>query len=153
MKPLQAEIYLALRTQMRHATNIRPRERAQWSQMGEVVMCFLQAASNPALLARAVTGADGASLQWPSLAIRPNSDLGEKVLHYGQHEVAAKFEKLVMMVAANAAAGRKTAVHISACRKAKPTDRRRRAPPRSIPRPEKEKEARALLRNSTRGAA
>jgi SNF2 family DNA or RNA helicase len=110
MKPLQAEIYQALRTKMRHATNVRPRERAQWSQMGEVVMYLLEAASNPALLARAVTGVDGVSLQWPSLAIRPNSDLGEKVLHYGQHEVAAKFEKLVTMVAANASAGRKTLV-------------------------------------------
>ncbi|MCZ7538081.1 MAG: SNF2-related protein [Acidimicrobiia bacterium] len=69
MKPLQAEIYEALRTKMRHATNVRPRERAQWGQMGEVVMYLLEAASNPALLARAVTGADGVALQWPSLAI------------------------------------------------------------------------------------
>ena len=110
MKPLQAEIYEALRTKMRHATNVRPRERAQWGQMGEVVMYLLEAASNPALLARAVTGADGVALQWPSLAIPPNSDLGEKVLHYGQHEIPAKFEKLVTMVAANASDGRKTLV-------------------------------------------
>lgn len=110
MKPLQAEIYDALRTKMRHATNVRPRDRALWGQMGEVVMYLLEAASNPALLARAVTGADGASLQWPSLAIPPNSDLGEKVLHYGRHEVPAKFEKLITMVAANASAGRKTLV-------------------------------------------
>lgn len=110
MKPLQAEIYEALRTKMRHATNVRPRERARWGQMGEVVMYLLEAASNPALLARAVTGADGVSLQWPSLAIPPNSDLADKVLHYGQHEIPAKFEKLITMVAANAAAGRKTLV-------------------------------------------
>lgn len=110
MKPLQAEIYEALRTKMRHATNVRPRERAQWGQMGEVVMYLLEAASNPALLARAVTGTDGASLQWPSLAIPPNSDLGEKVLQYGQHEVPAKFEKLITMVATNASANRKTLV-------------------------------------------
>jgi SNF2 family DNA or RNA helicase len=110
MKPLQAEIYEALRTKMRHATNVRPRERAQWGQMGEVVMYLLEAASNPALLSRAVTGADGVKLQWPSLAIPPSSDLGDKVLRYGQHEVPAKFEKLVTMVDANARAGRKTLV-------------------------------------------
>ena len=110
MKPLQGEIYDALRTKMRHATNVHPRDRAKWGQMGEVVMYLLEAASNPALLARAVTGADGVNLQWPSLAIPPHSDLGEKVLHYGQHEVPAKFEKLITMVAANASGGRKTLV-------------------------------------------
>jgi SNF2 family DNA or RNA helicase len=110
MKPLQAEIYDALRSKMRHSTNARPRERALWGQMGEVVMYLLEAASNPALLARAVAGTDGARLQWPSLAIPPNSELGEKVLQYGQHEIPAKFEKLVTMVAANASAGRKTLV-------------------------------------------
>lgn len=110
MKPLQAEIYEALRTKLRHATNVRPRERAQWGQMGAVVMYLLEAASNPALLARAVTGVDGVNLQWPSLAIPPNSDLGAKVANYGQHEIPAKFEKLVTMVAANASAGRKTLV-------------------------------------------
>lgn len=110
MKPLQAEIYEALRSKMRHATNVRPRERAKWGQMGEIVMYLLEAASNPALLARAVTGGDGVGLQWPSLAIPPYSDLGEKVLHYGQHEVPAKFEKLITMVADNTSAGRKTLV-------------------------------------------
>ena len=110
MNPLQTEIYEALRTKMRHATNVRPRERAQWGQMGEVVMYLLEAASNPALLARAVTGADGAKLQWPSLAISRSSDLAEKVLKYGQHEVPAKFQKLVTMVDANVKAGRKTLV-------------------------------------------
>lgn len=110
MTPLQAEIYEALRTKMRYATNVRPRERAQWGKMGQVVMYLLEAASNPALLARAVTGAESVALQWPSLAIPPESDLGEKVLHYGQHEIPAKFEKLVTMVAANASDGRKTLV-------------------------------------------
>lgn len=110
MKPLQAEIYEALRTKLRHATHVRPRERAQWGQMGEVVMYLLEAASNPALLARAVTGADGASLSWPSLSIPPSSDLGAKVAGYASFEVPAKFEKLAAMVAANAEAGRKTLV-------------------------------------------
>lgn len=110
MKPLQAEIYDALRTKLRHATNVRPRERAQWGQMGEIVMYLLEAASNPALLARAVAGADGVGLAWPSLVIPPTSDLGEKVLGYSSFEVPAKFEKLATMIATNANAGRKTLV-------------------------------------------
>lgn len=110
MKPLQAEIYSALRTKLRHATNVRARERALWGQMGEVVMYLLEAASNPALLARAVSGADGAELHWPSLAIPTNTDLATKVRDYSSFEVPAKFEKLAAMVAANTADGRKTLV-------------------------------------------
>jgi SNF2 family DNA or RNA helicase len=78
--------------------------------MGEVVMYLLEAATNPALLARAVTGADGVALTWPSLAIPPTSDLGEKVLGYSGFEVPAKFQKLATMVAKNASDGRKTLV-------------------------------------------
>lgn len=110
MKPLQAEIYSALRTKLRNATNVRARERAQWGQMGEVVMYLLEAASNPALLARAVSGADGAGLHWPSLAIPANTDLATKVRDYSSFEVPAKFEKLAAMVASNTADGRKTLV-------------------------------------------
>jgi SNF2 family DNA or RNA helicase len=110
MGPLQAEIYEALRTKLRHA-NVRPRERAQWGRMGEVVMYLLEAASNPALLAKAVSGTDAAvGPVWPLLDIPPSSGLAEKVLGYRGFEPPAKFTKLATMVAANAEAGQKTLV-------------------------------------------
>lgn len=110
MHPLQAEIYEALRTRMRHATAATARDRATFGQMGEVVMYLLEAATNPALLARAVAGADPSTMKWPSLTIPQNSTLAERLLDYGTFEVPRKFEKLAGMVAANASLGRKTLV-------------------------------------------
>lgn len=110
MKPLQAEIYEALRTQLRYATNVGPTERAQWGRMGAVVMYLLEAASDPSLLARAVTGADGAALQWPTLDTPEDIELAVKVRDYKRFEVPAKFDKLATMVATNSAESRKTLV-------------------------------------------
>lgn len=110
MNPLQVEIYGALRTRMRHATEARPRERAMFGQMGEVVMYLLEAATNPALLARAVADAEPSRMAWPPLAIPPDSTLAQKVLEYGRFEVPRKFEKLVALVADNASDNRKTLV-------------------------------------------
>lgn len=110
MKPVQAEIYEALRTRMRYATQSSPRERSLFGQMGEVVMYLLEAASNPALLARAVGGTAPSTLSWPSIAIPEGSTLATQVLDYGQYEVPRKFEKLAAMVAENVANERKTLV-------------------------------------------
>lgn len=110
MKPLQAEIYEALRTKLRYATNVGPAERAQWGRMGAVVMYLLEAASDPSLLARAVTGGDGAGLQWPTFDAPADIELAAKVRDYKKYEVPAKFDKVASMVAANSAEGRKTLV-------------------------------------------
>lgn len=110
MKPVQAEIYKALRTRMRHATQATTRERSLFGQMGEVVMYLLEAATNPGLLARAVGGSQPSAMEWPSVAIPPGSTLAERVLDYGQYEVPRKFEKLAAMVADNLSQGRKTLV-------------------------------------------
>lgn len=110
MNPLQAEIYEALRTRMRHAAQANPRERAMFGQMGEVVMYLLEAATNPALLARAMAGSEPSRIAWPSLTIPAGSTLAQRVLAYGVYEVPKKFEKLAAMVAHNAGAGRKTLV-------------------------------------------
>lgn len=110
MKPLQAEIYEALRTRMRHATQATTRERSLFGRLGEVVMYLLEAATNPALLARAVGGSEPSVLAWPSVAIPAGSTLAERVLEYGQYEVPRKFEKLAAIVADNHAQTRKTLV-------------------------------------------
>jgi hypothetical protein len=109
MKPLQAEIYQALRTRMRSVVQATARDRVAFGDMGSVVMYMIEAATNPALLASAV-GGQPSPTQWPPNPIPAGSSLAERVLHYSEHEVPRKFEVLAAMVAANAAAERKTLV-------------------------------------------
>lgn len=109
MKPLQAEIYDALRTRMRHAARASARERATLGELGSVVMYLLEAATNPSLLAPAIGGAQP-ELAWPPEPIPPESSLAQRILDYGMHETPRKFEKLAALVAANSETDRKTLV-------------------------------------------
>lgn len=109
MKPLQAEIYAALRQRMRRAL-AASQDHATLARMGHVVAYLLEAATNPALLAPALGGVTPGHVEWPPRPLPPGSSLAAKVVNYGAHEVPRKFEKLVTMVAANATAGRKTLV-------------------------------------------
>ena len=109
MKPLQAEIYEALHTQMRRAVDESARERATIGDIGAVVMYLLEAATNPALLAPVVGGA-AASTVWPPEPIAAGSTTAELIRSYANSETPRKLEKLVAMVASNAERGRKTLV-------------------------------------------
>jgi SNF2 family DNA or RNA helicase len=109
MKPLQSEIYQALRTRMRSVVQATARDRLAFADMGSVVMYMIEAATNPALLAPAIGGQPSAT-QWPPVPIPAGSTLAERVLHYSEHEVPRKFEVLAALVAANARRGRKTLV-------------------------------------------
>ena len=109
MKPLQEQIYTALRTRMARAVRGGGRNQATLARMGAATMYLLQAASNPGLLA-AAQGADQPATQWPSLVLPVSSDMAEVIRTYGRHETPAKFDKLATMVAANAAQDRKTLV-------------------------------------------
>lgn len=109
MGPVQAEIYGHLRTRMRRAVTAKAGERAQLSRLGEVVMYLLEAAVNPALLAPAI-GGSAKSPAWPPRAAPAGSPLAELIRNYGELEVPVKFGKIATLVAANAAAGRKTLV-------------------------------------------
>jgi SNF2 family DNA or RNA helicase len=110
MKPLQAEIYDALRTRMGRAARTAGRDAAQIAHMGTIVMHLLQAASNPGLLAAALGAPNAPAISWPPLAIPADSDLADRIRHYGSHESPTKFDKLAAMVAANSRVGRKTLV-------------------------------------------
>jgi SNF2 family DNA or RNA helicase len=110
MKPLQQEIYEALRTRMRRAASVAGADAATLARMGAVTMYLLQAASNPGLLAAALGARAAVSPIWPPLAIPADSDLGEHIRRYAEHETPAKFDKLATMVASNVRAGRKTLV-------------------------------------------
>jgi superfamily II DNA or RNA helicase len=109
MKPLQQEIYEALRTRMRRVAATGG-DAVTLARMGAVTMYLLQAASNPGLLAPALGASAPAAPTWPPLAIPPDSDLAERIRRYATHETPAKFDKLATMVAANSAQGRKTLV-------------------------------------------
>jgi SNF2 family DNA or RNA helicase len=109
MKPLQREIYIALRTRARRAL-ATSNTAAQLAQMGNVTAYLLQAAVNPGLLAHALGGVKSATVQWPSIELQPGSSLAEKVRRYGSAEVPRKIEKLVALVDENVRAGRKTLV-------------------------------------------
>ncbi|MHB8642844.1 MAG: DEAD/DEAH box helicase [Gaiellaceae bacterium] len=109
MKPLQAEIYAALRQRMRRAL-AASHDHAALARMGNVVAYLLEAATNPALLAPALGGSAPSQVEWPPQPLPAGSSLAQKVVNYSSHEVPRKFEKLVTMVAANAADGRKTLV-------------------------------------------
>jgi SNF2 family DNA or RNA helicase len=109
MKPLQAEIYEAMRTRMRRAVRSSMRERTMFGDLGSVVMYLLEAATNPALLATAI-GGDAPRAIWPPDPIPEGTRLSERVLAYARYETPPKFEKLASMVAENAARGDKTLV-------------------------------------------
>lgn len=110
MKPVQAEIYAALRTRMARATRSGGQDHANLARMGTVTMYLLQAATNPALLASALGAARTSEIQWPVVPIPEDSNLADLVRDYASHETPAKFDKLAAMVAANASEHRKTLV-------------------------------------------
>jgi hypothetical protein len=112
MKPVQAEIYQALRTRMTRAVRASGRDQAALARMGAVTMYLLQAASNPALLGPALGAHGPSTIEWPSLDIPADSQIGDLIRNYGRHETPAKFDKVATMVAAHASADppRKTLV-------------------------------------------
>ena len=110
MKPLQTQIYEAIRTRMRTELSATARDRVLFSQMKDVVVYLLEAATNPSLLAQAVSGAAGSPTSWPPLPVPAGSTLAERVTNYSKYEMPRKFEKLAAMVADNAQQDRKTLV-------------------------------------------
>ncbi len=110
MKPVQEEIYAALRARMARAVRSGGRDQATLARMGSVTMYLLQAASNPALLAGALGAHGPSSVQWPLSPIPEDSTLADLIREYARHEIPAKFDKMATMVAANAANDCKTLV-------------------------------------------
>lgn len=110
MKPLQQEIYDALRTRMRRAATATSGDTDTLARMGAITMYLLQASSNPGLLAGALGASVPAIPIWPPIEIPADSGLGERIRSYAMHETPTKFDKLATMVAANSERGRKTLV-------------------------------------------
>jgi SNF2 family DNA or RNA helicase len=110
MKPLQRDIYDALRARYAGMFDLSHTDRSLLAQIGEVTMYLLEAATNPRLLARHVGGDDAVTFRYPTLAISAGTPLSELIARYTDHEMPRKFEKLAALVASNAERGRKTLV-------------------------------------------
>jgi hypothetical protein len=109
MKPIQSDIYTALRSRLNRSVGAHARDQALLRGLGEVLVYLLEAATNPGLLASAIGGTPSASA-WPPNPVPAGSQLSEQILSYGQHEIPRKFEKVAALVTANAEDGRKTLV-------------------------------------------
>jgi SNF2 family DNA or RNA helicase len=107
---LQAEIYSALRNRYAGIFDLSRPDRTMLAQMGEVTIYLIQAATNPALLARRLANRGPAEFRFPSLEIPAGSRLADLISKYPSHEVPAKFRKLAVLVERNAGTGRKTLV-------------------------------------------
>ena len=110
MKPLQAEIYETMRRRIRQTVSMTSRDRLLFSQLADVVVYLMEAATNPALLGPALGGIERSRTVWPPSPIPEGSSLIDRVVNYTKYEMPRKFEKLATIVGKNAKLGRKTLV-------------------------------------------
>jgi SNF2 family DNA or RNA helicase len=110
MKPLQTEIYDALRNRYAGLLSVDRTEQALLAQMGEVTMYLLEAATNPALLSPRFGGGDLVAMRYPMLSIPAGSSLSNLIARYSDQELPPKFEKLAALIEQNVARRRKTLV-------------------------------------------
>jgi len=112
MGEVQEQIYSALLNRYAGSLDVDRRDQAWFSQMGQVAIYLLQAASSPRLLIDAI---GPAAYRFPPLAIPPGSRLATLIEGYGDtsyrdHEIPAKILRACQIVAKNAHEGRKTLV-------------------------------------------
>lgn len=110
LDPLQAEIYSALKDRYAGSFDVSMTDRVSFSNMGEIVMYLLEAATNPQLLTAGSSSEDAMSFRHPPLDVPPDSALWDLLQQYNQYETPAKFRQLAEMIEANASQGRKTLV-------------------------------------------
>ncbi|MED7930424.1 DEAD/DEAH box helicase [Nonomuraea sp. LP-02] len=105
---IQRAIYDAMLNRYAGMFDLDRRDSAMFSQMGEVAMYLLQAASSPRLLAQ---DADpGRAYRFPPLSIPPGSRLAQLVESYSQHEVAPKIAHACAIARENALEKEKTLI-------------------------------------------
>jgi len=110
MKPLQSLIYGTVRGRMQQQIRATPLEKLQLSQLNDVTMYLIEAATNPALLGIALGTASVSGTAWPPTPVPDDSPLVQTIREYARHEIPAKYEKLATIVSSNAERGRKTLV-------------------------------------------
>lgn len=107
LTPLHRDLYNALLGQV----------SGQWSggerdaqALGRIMLYLLMAATTPALLATGASRYEPLAYRLPPLQPPPGSTLGELMRDLPLYELSPKYQETLAIVAANAAAGRKTLV-------------------------------------------
>jgi SNF2 family DNA or RNA helicase len=110
MPPLHREIYDAM---VGRFTVRAEAGRSDFQALGRAVLRLLMAATSPALLAEGATRYEPLSLQVPPLAVPEGDPLLALLRKLPSYEMPPKYQEALAIVAANAAAGRKTLVWAS----------------------------------------
>jgi SNF2 family DNA or RNA helicase len=112
MKPVQRRIYQALRSRLALSRVSDAYERSRLSEISQVLIYLLAAATDPGLLAQPLRGTNAAPLALAAGLSDTDADqeIGDLIADYRNLEVPAKYDELVRRVEQNAAAGRKTLV-------------------------------------------
>lgn len=110
LDPLQSAIYNALRDRYVGNFDVSMTDRANFANMGEIVMYLLEAATNPQLLTAGSSSEDALTFRHPPLDVPTDSALWDLLQQYNQYETPAKFRQLAEMIETNASQGRKTLV-------------------------------------------
>ncbi|MBV2152019.1 DEAD/DEAH box helicase [Kitasatospora sp. SUK 42] len=107
LPPIHREVYEALKG------NFSPRaeaSRADIEALGRAALRLLMAATSPALLVEGSSPYEPLAYQVPALEAAPGESLHALLRDLPRYELSPKFQEAVRIVAANAAAGRKTIV-------------------------------------------
>lgn len=113
LSPLHSEIYQAINSRLRNYMTASNAQRIRVSEIARVTTYLLQAATNPALLAKPINQSDEsveAAISWPPLALDPGTDLFDKIVNYLSYEVPRKFELIASIVNQNTLLGKKTLI-------------------------------------------
>ncbi|NKR47848.1 DEAD/DEAH box helicase family protein [Rhodococcus hoagii] len=107
MPPLHKEVYEALvgRLSARAATH-----EEDFQALGKIIVYMLMAATSPALLAVGTTSYEPLAYQVPPLAVPEGAALFDLLRDLPSYEMSPKYQEVLAIVDANAAAGRKTLV-------------------------------------------
>jgi hypothetical protein len=106
---LQRDIYQAMRSRF-SAMLSSQRDRVNLSQLGDVMMYLLEAATNPALLPAGSSIKDPIEFRHPPLALPSGSSLSALLADYATYETPAKFVQLASIVAGLRRSGKKVLV-------------------------------------------
>lgn len=123
MGPIQSAIYEALVGRYRGTFSLNSQSRRELDRFGRIVMYLLEAATNPMLLTAGSDGADDVEFLHPALELRGDEPLMQLLATYNQHETPWKYEKVMQIVSASAAAGEKVLVWSSFVRNLKALSR------------------------------
>ncbi|MCA1185209.1 DEAD/DEAH box helicase [Saccharopolyspora sp. 6T] len=105
LPPLHAEIYRAL-----HGGVARDTSHEDLSSLGKTALRLLMAATSPALLLEGATRYEPLAYRLPPLDVPQGDSLYDLLRKLPDYEMSPKHKEAVSIVAANAAAGRKTLV-------------------------------------------